>query len=169
MKTESILVAASLLAVVTGCTTTPVKVSRAPIKADAHFTIPYLEASQVDVPAKATRTVAPRLPMPSSDNDLDEYAIMLFIVDAGGIPREVQWIEASNADIARAAAAAVAEWRFAPAQKGGKAVAMKMQVPLIFHIAATTAPRSRIDDHSYQALPTRYNDNGIFPSSYRHQ
>ena len=43
MNSERLLIAAGLVAVVTGCTTAPVESNRTPVTADAHFTIPCLD------------------------------------------------------------------------------------------------------------------------------
>jgi len=56
----------------------------------------------------------------------DGCAIVEFIVDTDGIPREVQWVEASDALFGSLAATAIAESRYSPAQKVGKAVTTKM-------------------------------------------
>ena len=162
MKPKPLLVASSFLALVAGCTTTPVKVSRAPVKADAHFTIAYFEPSQVDVPAKPTKMVPP--PIRIKDADLaagafDEYALVQCIVDPAGTPREVQWVEASDAVFARAAATSIAESRFSPAKKGGKAVAMKMETRIACHIPIDTGVRS----YPNNFRETHYTEEGVNP------
>lgn len=125
MKPEPLLVTSGLLALVSGCAV--FEVGRAPIKAEAHFTVAHIEISHVDVPPKPTKIVSPPVRIRSPEDGLDGYAIVQFIVDANGIPREVQWVEASDELFADLAATAITESRYSPARKGGKAVATKME------------------------------------------
>ncbi len=121
MKPKSLLVAAGLLAALAGCTTT--KASRAPVKPEAHFTIAHFKLSQVDVRPEVASAAAFDSPLDSSGDPVAGYATVQFIVDQDGMPREVQCVEASNAEFARAAAATVTNSSFRPGQKGGEAVA----------------------------------------------
>ncbi len=123
MKPKAPLIASGLLAVVVGCTTTPIKVSRVPVKAGARFTIAYLDISKVDVPPRPTRAMVP----PYLENRGDGYAVVEYIVDASGMPREVQCVEASDAVLGRSAETTIARWRFDAAEKGGKTVAARME------------------------------------------
>jgi hypothetical protein len=141
MKPKPILIAAGLLAVVAGCTTTPVKVSSVPIKTEARFTIAHLEMSQVDLPPKLTKAVPPQsasglLVMDgelfAGDSIDNGYAIVQLIVDTWGIPREVQCVEASNARLARDAEALVAQLRYSPAKRSGGAVAVRFEQQIRF-------------------------------------
>ena len=125
MKSSPLLLAAGVLAFA-GCTMTSIDVRRRPVTAVAHFTIPHFEVSQVDVPPEPTNMVPPRLRIRNPGEGPDGYAVVDFIVDADGIPREVQWVEASDAGFARAAAASAAESRYSPAKLDGKAVAAKV-------------------------------------------
>ncbi len=116
-------VTVGLLAVVAGCATTPAEVTRVPTKADARFTMAYLDASQVDVPPRPTRAMAP----PFVRHRGDGYAIVQYLVDTAGTPREVQCVEASDAMLGRAAETTIAQWRFDAAEKDGRAVASRME------------------------------------------
>ncbi len=131
MIPRPLLIASGLLAVVVSCTTTPVKVGRVPVKAGARFTTAYLDISQVDVPPRPTRAKAPLC----LENRGDGYAVVQYIVDASGMPREVQCVEASDAVLGRAAETTIARWRFDAAQKGGRAVASRMEQRFEFRFA----------------------------------
>jgi hypothetical protein len=152
MKAKSLLTAAGLLAFVAGCTTTPVKVSRAPITAVAHFTLPCLDVSQVEAPPKVTRLDHPVFRLTNPADGAGEYAIVQFIIDAEGIPREVQWVEASDAGFARAAAASAADSRYSPAKLDGKAVAAKVELRYEVRYAGST-PTFYVGDRTGE---TRY-------------
>ena len=161
LKPQLLLVASGLLAFVAGCTT--LQVSRVPVKADAHFTIAHFDASQVDVPPKATTVVPPRVRIRSPEAGLDGFAIVQFIVDAGGIPREVQWVEASDVLFASLAARSLEQWRFIAARKNGQAVPMKMEVRCELrglHTAGSITQASHYDDHMGG---THYYEEGINP------
>ncbi len=164
-----LLISAGLLALVAGCTTTPVEVSHAPMAADAHFTIPYLELSQVDVPPQPIKTAPARLAILNAERDHSGYVKVQFIVDAAGIPREVQWVEASDAVFARAAVAATAKWRFSPAKRDGRPVAVKMELPFAYQWSAVAFRGPRYDDLSAGSVPNRYDASGTFVSNYQHQ
>ncbi len=125
MEGTPLLMASALLAVLAGCTTT--KGSRAPMKADAHFTIAHFKMSQVDVPPEVASAAAFDFPLDLSGDAVAGYATVQFIIDQDGMPREVQCVEASDAEFARAAAATVTNSRFCPGQKGGEAVATMVE------------------------------------------
>jgi hypothetical protein len=165
MKRKPLLIASGLLTFVVGCTTTPVKVSRVPVKAAAHFTLAHFEPSQVDVPAKPTKMVPP--PIRIKDADLaagafDEYAVVQCIIDPAGIPREVQWVDSSDAAFAHAAVTAITNSLFSPAQKGGKTVAMKMETRIACHLPLGGG--QRFDNYSQ---PTHYTEESSRFSSAR--
>jgi TonB family protein len=57
-----------------------------------------------------------------------------FVIDASGTVRDAHAVHSTQSGFEAAAVAAVAQWRFRPGQKGGKAVATRMQVPIVFSI-----------------------------------
>lgn len=122
MKTLRLLPVAGLLLVVAGCAATSSKVT--PVKADAQFTLAYLDPTQVDVPAQPVKVPSENGRLPQSRNG---YATVQYIVDAAGWPREVQWVETSDPAFGRAAVALMEQARFKPAMKGGVAVAVKLE------------------------------------------
>ncbi len=68
------------------------------------------------------------IPTPWSEelrkDERDRYAVVQYIIDSEGMPREAQWVEASDAAFGQAAVTAVYEGRFIPALKAGQAVAV---------------------------------------------
>lgn len=120
------------------------------VKATAKFTIAHLPLSQVDVP--------PRLIMRSplaglnglqalQNTGENGYAVVQYIVDTHGHPREVQCVEATDQKLARAAMRSVRQYRFHPARKGGKVVATEMQQRIQFRFKGYIGP------HSHPAVP----------------
>jgi len=59
-------------------------------------------------------------------------AVIYFVVDAQGVPVQVQYIEATDLAFAESAIKAVSQWRFKPALKNGVAVPACMTIPLLF-------------------------------------
>lgn len=57
-----------------------------------------------------------------------------FIVDAGGNVRNAFAVRAPNREFEDAACAAVSRWTFRPGRKDGRAVAVHMQVPIVFSL-----------------------------------
>jgi protein TonB len=56
-------------------------------------------------------------------------------VTAGGVARSVRIVQGSGfALLDRAAVAAVEQWRFVPARRGGQAVAAQIEVPIRFRL-----------------------------------
>jgi len=122
MKSIPLLLAAGLPALVSGCALFQARL--VPVKAEAHFTTPHLAASQVDVLPRMTRIIPTPWSEELREEKRDRYAVVQYIIDAEGMPREAQWVEASDAAFGQAAVASVYQGRFIPARKAGWAVAM---------------------------------------------
>jgi len=58
-----------------------------------------------------------------------------FVVDANGEVQNAYAISSTQRDFESAAILAVTKWKFRPGRKGGRAVATRMQVPIVFSIA----------------------------------
>ena len=164
MKTRCLLPVACLVLLVAGCTSTSSKVSRAPLKADAHFTLDHFDASQVDVPAKAEKIVATRFlaTVPKGANAANSYATVQYIVDATGQPRDVQWVETTDPAFARAAVALVSGTQFTPAMKNGTSVAVKMEMRFTSHTHESVA-RQRGYGESYFESPHYTEQSSNYP------
>jgi len=59
--------------------------------------------------------------------------IIGLIVSSKGIPKEPHILKSLDKDLDQSAIDAVKEWRFAPAQRDGKAVAVRVSVQIQFH------------------------------------
>jgi protein TonB len=63
-----------------------------------------------------------------------------FIVDANGNVRNVFAAHSSRQEFEQAACTAVSKWKFRPGRKGGRAVNVHMQVPILFTLSADGGP-----------------------------
>lgn len=63
---------------------------------------------------------------------LSGEAMIDFIVDPNGNVRNATAVHSSNREFEEAACAAVSRWSFRPGRKGGRAVFVHMQIPIVF-------------------------------------
>jgi len=61
--------------------------------------------------------------------------MVLFIVDTNGDVRDAKVIHSTNREFEAAALQAVLKWKWKPGRKGGKAVAVRMQIPIVFDLS----------------------------------
>ncbi len=59
--------------------------------------------------------------------------IIALVVSSKGLPRDPRVVKGLDKDLDASAVEAVKEWRFAPAQKDGKAIAVRVSVQIQFH------------------------------------
>ena len=59
--------------------------------------------------------------------------IIALVVSSKGLPRDPRVVKGIEKDLDQSAVEAVKEWLFAPAQKDGKAVAVRVSVQIEFH------------------------------------
>jgi TonB family protein len=59
--------------------------------------------------------------------------IIALVVSSKGIPKDPRVVKGLDKDLDESAVKAVKEWLFAPAQKDGKAVAVRVSVQIEFH------------------------------------
>jgi TonB family protein len=59
--------------------------------------------------------------------------IIALVVSSKGIPRDPRVVKGLDKDLDESAVKAVKEWLFAPAQKDGKAIAVRVSVQIEFH------------------------------------
>jgi TonB family protein len=59
--------------------------------------------------------------------------IIGLVVSSRGLPKDPHVVKGMDRDLDQSAVEAVKEWRFAPAQKNGKAVAVRVSVQIEFH------------------------------------
>ncbi len=76
----------------------------------------------------------PVFPSEQRANQIVGQAIVSFVVDTTGRPRELRVVRATVPAFGEEAMAAVERWRFAPGLKNGRVVNTRMQVPIVFNI-----------------------------------
>ena len=59
--------------------------------------------------------------------------IIALVVSSKGLPKDPHIVKSLDKDLDQSAVDAVKEWRFAPAQKDGKAIAVRVSVQIQFH------------------------------------
>jgi TonB family protein len=83
-------------------------------------------------PPRIVKQVAPRYP-----NDRGVRAegsvIIGLVVTSKGEPKDPHIVRGLDKDLDQSALDAIKEWRFAPAQKDGKAIAVRVSLQLQFH------------------------------------
>jgi protein TonB len=78
----------------------------------------------------------PQYPFDMRRGGIAGEVLVEFIVDANGAVREARAVRSSQREFEAAAVQAVSKWTFRPGQKGGRNVATRMQVPIVFSLNA---------------------------------
>jgi TonB family protein len=83
-------------------------------------------------PPRVVKQVNPRY---STDHGVRAVGsvIIALVVNSKGLPQDPHVVKGIDKDLDESAVEAVKEWRFAPAQKNGKAVAVRVSVQIQFH------------------------------------
>jgi TonB family protein len=83
-------------------------------------------------PPRVIRQVNPRYPTNRGVRAVGSVIIAL-VVSSKGLPKDPHVVKSLDKDLDESAVEAVQEWRFAPAEKNGKAVAVRVSVQIQFH------------------------------------
>lgn len=59
--------------------------------------------------------------------------IIALVVTSKGLPKDPRVVKGLDKELDQSAVQAVGEWRFAPAQKNGKSIAVRVSVQIRFH------------------------------------
>ncbi len=89
-------------------------------------------ASKYDTAPKFLRGFAPFSPEGAAQHGQWGYAEVDFVVRPDGSTRNVRMVQATAYDFAQAAALAVQKWKFSPATKNGRPVAVRVRLPFTF-------------------------------------
>jgi TonB family protein len=89
-------------------------------------------ASEYDTPPKFLRGFAPFFPQGAARANNWGFAELDFVVGPDGSTSNILMVKATTYDFARAAAAAVQKWKFSPAMKNGRPVAVRVRLPFTF-------------------------------------
>jgi periplasmic protein TonB len=88
--------------------------------------------SQLDEQPVAKSTARPIYPESMRRLEISGDATVDFIVDPNGNVRNATAIHSSHREFEDPACSAVSKWKFRPGRKGGRAVFVHMQVPIVF-------------------------------------
>jgi periplasmic protein TonB len=96
--------------------------------------------SDLDQAPEATFQARPTYPFELRRAGTTGEVTVDFIVDANGNVRNVYAAHSSRQEFEQAACTAVSHWKFRPGRKGGRAVNVHMQVPILFTLSADGGP-----------------------------
>lgn len=116
-----------VLSLAAGCATGPVTLQ--PVENPPRSSMAPVE---YDTPPQAISRNPPRYPAELRQARITGSAVIDFVVDVHGEVTDATTIKANDVRFARAAEAAVRQWRFKPAMTGGVPVACHMQLPIMF-------------------------------------
>ncbi len=83
-------------------------------------------------PPRVIQQVNPKYPTTRGVRAVGSVIIAL-VVSSKGFPKNPRVVKGLDKDLDQSAVDAVKEWRFAPAQKNGKAIAVRVSVQIQFH------------------------------------
>jgi TonB family protein len=91
------------------------------------------DASGCRTPPRAIYAPDPKYPKLEGEVGHEGTVILSLIVGADGVPRDIKVSGPLSREFDEAAMEAVKKWKFSPATKDGKPVAVKAQVQVKFH------------------------------------
>jgi protein TonB len=83
-------------------------------------------------PPRVIKQTAPQYPNGRGVRAVGSVIIGL-VVSSKGLPKDPHVLKSLDKDLDQSAIDAVKEWRFAPAQKDGKAIAVRVSLQIEFH------------------------------------
>ncbi len=83
-------------------------------------------------PPRVIKQVNPQYPTTRGVKAVGSVIIAL-VVSSQGFPKNPRVVKGLDKDLDQSAVDAVKEWRFAPAQKNGKAIAVRVSLQIQFH------------------------------------
>lgn len=92
------------------------------------------DASDCVTPPHATYAPEPPYPTRALKEHVRGFVVLQVVVGADGLPRDVKVVR-SNPELDKAATDAVKTWRFSPATKDGKPVAVQINVEVHFNLS----------------------------------
>jgi TonB family protein len=93
---------------------------------------PIMEISAIDEWPELEQEIRPVTPASLVKQRAMGQAMVGFVVDEHGLPRDVHLVFTTHSECAEPAVAAVRRWKFAPGKKDGRVVRVNLQVPMVF-------------------------------------
>jgi RNA polymerase sigma factor (sigma-70 family) len=100
---------------------------------------PVLSLANLDRLPTPISQAKPAYPTALRQFGIPGEATVTFVVDAKGHVRDVKTLKSTHSAFETAAAEAVKNWKFRPAEKGGAAVNVQISVPVVFSINTGTS------------------------------
>jgi protein TonB len=93
---------------------------------------PVYDLSTGVSPPRATRTKKPEYTDRARRAGIQGSVVVRFVVTSNGLPKRIVVVERLDTDLDRAAVEALREWRFEPATKQGKPIAVHLSAEFTF-------------------------------------
>jgi periplasmic protein TonB len=113
---------------------TPAQKEGEPVAVKMQRTVKFKAPDENQRPPQLKTPLKLRYPMAMKRRGIEGTAMVSFVVDEKGRPRDIVVTEATNAEFAEAATEAISNLRYEPAVKDGKPVKTNMQQPVIFNL-----------------------------------
>ena len=110
-----------------------------PVFNEVSFTGEFVTFAEAKPKFRPLHQAQPVYPEMFLKQGIEGYAVIAFLVDLDGTPRQCQVAEASDPAFGEAARQAIAQWRFSPPEFRGKPGPILMQLPIDFSLAETAA------------------------------
>jgi TonB family protein len=114
----------------------------APPKINVRDFVDVIESVQADEKPRVVFQTAAQYPLEMRKKGISGEVVVGFIVNSEGAVEGAHVMTPTHPEFEKAAVDAVSKWKFTPGKKGGRAVAMKMAVPIRFSLIAAPAPPS---------------------------
>lgn len=103
-----------------------------------------LEVAELDEWPELKKEIRPKTPPVLQAQRRMGQAIMAFVVDEQGVPRDIHPVVVTHVECGVEAAVAIAQWRFEPGRKAGQAVRVAMELPMVFFPESTSSSGLRV-------------------------
>lgn len=103
-----------------------------PDKSKGEADEPVYEIDKDTIPPRLIKQVDPKY-TGSRGFRVQGTVSLRVVVSSHGLPREVQIIKSLDPEVDQSAVEAVKQWRFEPAKKNGKALAVRVAIDIRFH------------------------------------
>lgn len=94
------------------------------------------------------KIVLPVYPFALRITKVEGTALVEFVIDTTGRPRDPKIVEASHPGFSQAALTAISGWRFQPARKNGRLVEIRVRQPIRFDLSDISTPIGRARDRA---------------------
>lgn len=168
---------AVLFLVLVGCATDNASAPTAATPAEIPSDV-VLKLSTLDQKPVPRFQAKPMYPFELRRKNISGEALVDFVVDSQGNVRDATALRHTHPAFGEAAVAAVAQWKFHPGKKGGRAVSTRLQVPIVFSLGerAPVAPAipagpltgETFDISKLDQIPrARFQSRPIYPAEQR--